>query len=242
MLLTTFSALALQAAASGQDWHPYAIVPAGNVQTALSFDASRLERRGAAVLVWTAGLDHTGASPVLNLTRYRIDCAARTALAGEFIRNATLRPDERSEPLTEEEPVSLDRAPPTPQTRLAARLCNGAVPAEVGPQAWLNIPDAEGPGARFSYDTGVRRDGPRLQAWVTYAADGGDPTEARVELDCVARTHRTLERLTTNARLPLAPERPPTQAETRTAPAAAITSGTRESVLAFLLCPGGGNP
>lgn len=105
----------------------------------------------------------------------------------------------------------------------------GTTPIEADSWAWLNIPDVEGPASRFSYFTGVRRDGSRLQARLRYEAPAR--TEALVELDCAARTQRTLER-TTDGRTERSPGSAP----------ASIASGTRESVLAYLLCPGGGRP
>lgn len=104
--------------------------------------------------------------------------------------------------------------------------------AESGGWAWLNIPDVEGPAARFSYDTAVRRDGGRVHARIRYSvSDAADPVEALVEIDCLAGTQRTLA----EARGPRVERHPD-------APAAPIAPATRESVLAYLLCPGGGRP
>jgi len=99
----------------------------------------------------------------------------------------------------------------------------GTAPVE---WAWLNIPDAEGPGARFSFDTAVRRDGPLLEVRLRYDEAAGRPVEARIALDCAARTSRILER------------RPPDPA--RPVPTAAIVVpaglNTREAVLMHVLC------
>jgi len=103
----------------------------------------------------------------------------------------------------------------------------GTAPVE---WAWLNIPDAEGPDARFSFDTAVRRDGPLLEVRLRYNEAAGRPVEARIALDCAARTSRILER------------RPPVPA--RPVPTAAIVVpavlNTREAVLMHVLCTPGG--
>ena len=104
----------------------------------------------------------------------------------------------------------------------------------LGAWAWLNIPDAEGPGARFSYDTEVVRAGPRVQARIRFDAlipgrNGRVTVEALVELDCVARTRRTLHETRGRSSFPTP----------RAAPAP-ILRGSREGALAVVLCPGGG--
>jgi hypothetical protein len=108
-----------------------------------------------------------------------------------------------------------------------------------GEWAWLNIPDAEGPGARFAYETAVRRDGPRVEIRLRYA--DGDPrrprrapvrVEARIALDCTARTAQLLERR-------------PRDAHVRTPGAVTpvpVLMTSREAVLMRLLCAGGGRP
>ena len=101
-------------------------------------------------------------------------------------------------------------------------------PAEAAPVewAWLNIPDAEGPGARFSFDTAVRRDGPLMEIRLRYDEAAGRPVEARIALDCAARTSRMLER------------RPPDPARPVPTAAIAVPAGlnTREGVLMHVLC------
>jgi len=104
----------------------------------------------------------------------------------------------------------------------AAALQPPAAPAPVQ-WGWLNIPDAQGAGARFSFDTAVRRNG---QA-------PGRQVEARIALDCAARTSRLLER------------QPPDQARPVSSAAVAVPAGltTREGVLLHVLClaPPAGN-
>lgn len=100
-------------------------------------------------------------------------------------------------------------------------------PPPPGEWAWLNIPDAQGPGARFSYDTTVRRTGPLVELRLRYDEAANRAVEARIELDCAARTSRLLER------------RPPDPARPAAPAAAAVPSGltTREGVLMHVLCP-----
>jgi hypothetical protein len=112
-----------------------------------------------------------------------------------------------------------------------------APPAETAPPApgewaWLNIPDAEGPGARFSYETAVRRDGQRLEVRLRYDEAAGRPVETRVALDCIARTTRLLERR----------PRQSTRRIPHDAAAALVVPNTREAVLLRLLCPTGPRP
>jgi hypothetical protein len=111
-----------------------------------------------------------------------------------------------------------------------------AAPAE---WAWLNIPDREGPGARFAYDTAVRRDGQRVEVHLRYVADYSPPSDPhpvsvdeRIVLDCGARTTQILEQrsltpgmglLYNNLVEPVAPN-------------------TREAVLIGLLCPAAPRP
>jgi hypothetical protein len=107
-----------------------------------------------------------------------------------------------------------------------------AQPADADRWAWLNIPDAEGPGARFSYDTEVRRTGSRFQAVVRYDAtipgrNGIARVEALVEIDCAARTWRSLRETRGRSRR-LTPNATP----------APIRRDSRAAVLAQLLCPG----
>jgi hypothetical protein len=104
-------------------------------------------------------------------------------------------------------------------------------PAEPAPPApvewaWLNIPGAQGPGARFSFDAAVRRNGPLVEIRLRYDEAAGRPVEARIELDCVARTSRLLERQP--------PDSTPVVPHGATAPPAGLT--TREAVLMHVLC------
>src|SRR6476469_4520288 len=95
-----------------------------------------------------------------------------------------------------------------------------------GEWAWLNIPDAEGPGARFSFDTAVRRDGPLVEVRLRYDEAAGRPVVARITLDCAARTARMLER------------RPSDPARAVPTDAIVVPAGlnSREAVLMHVLC------
>lgn len=114
---------------------------------------------------------------------------------------------------------------------LAQASADTAMPAP-GEWAWLNVPGAEGPGARFAYETAVRRAGPLVEVRLRYEEAAGRPVEARLALDCVARTARLLERRPqgANRRIP------------HDAAAAPVAPGTREAVLLRLLCPAGPHP
>ena len=99
----------------------------------------------------------------------------------------------------------------------------GTAPVE---WAWLNVPNAEGPGARFSFDTAVRRDGQLMEIRLRYDEAAGRPVEARIALDCAARTSRLLER------------QPPDPARPVPTAASAVPAGltSREGVLMHVLC------
>ena len=112
-------------------------------------------------------------------------------------------------------------------------------PPARGEWAWLNIPDREGPGTRFSYETAVRRDGQRVEIHLRYEADYSAPSnphpvsvDERIVLDCVARTTRILESrsLTPGTGLLY---------NTLVEP---VAPATREAVLMGLLCPNGPRP
>ena len=107
----------------------------------------------------------------------------------------------------------------------AAALQPPAAPAPVE-WGWLNIPDAQGPGARFSFDTAVRRNGPLLEIRLRYDEAPGRQVDARIALDCAARTSRLLER------------QPPDPARPVSSAAVAVPAGltTREGVLMHVLC------
>jgi hypothetical protein len=119
---------------------------------------------------------------------------------------------------------------------LLSAFALSAQAADATQWAWLNLPDATGPGARFSYDPEVRRAGTALQARLRYQAaipgrNGIAAIEALVEIDCAARTRRTLSETRGRSRR-LTPDAAP----------APIVRGTRESVVAYLHCPGFGPP
>ena len=101
-----------------------------------------------------------------------------------------------------------------------------------GEWAWLNIPGVEGPGARFSYETAIRRDGSRLGIRMRYDAadsrhpDRTVPVEALLTLDCAARTYQLLER-----------GRPGSTRRVSHTAATPIGANSREWTLAYLLCP-----
>ena len=115
----------------------------------------------------------------------------------------------------------------------AAQPDPDTAPPAPGEWAWLNIPDATGPGARFSYETAIRRDGPRLEIRLRYdeanparPARPPVPVEATIALDCAARTQQILARGRPGASRRLS----------RPAPPAPIAAGSREWTLAYLLC------
>jgi hypothetical protein len=250
--LVLLSVLALSLQATEPDWRPFTAGAFGFGFSTIRFDASRLERRGQAVRVWTRHAFHySGRTPSAHEIRYEVDCGRRTARVlatadyhNEF-RRADARPTRRRLARPAEPVQGDDRLAP-----LAARLCLGSAPAPASALAWLNIPDGEGPGARFSYEDPPRRDGPKLWVWVRYniidperlQALRGDAglaarqVDDRIELDCVARTARALERIGDGS--PGAPD----HAQTPEASPAPILPNTREAVLMRLLCPGGPTP
>lgn len=235
MLVSVFAAVAgaaLQPAGEQRDWRGYGVVESVG-SSILSFDASRLERSGASVRVWTQSLLHySGRNSSTVEERHELDCAARTVRGLERV--------ERDPAIGQRAPRRTLREPARPiaagsnHVFLAGRLCNGAEPAEIGAIAWLNLPDAEGPATRFSFDTAPRQAAGKFQFWLRYQTIGAAlpvSTEARLEVDCAARTQRTLERIVQTS---------PSRAEHVVTPDAApapIVRSTRESVLAYLHCP-----
>ena len=244
MLLSFILSLNLQATAP-PDWRPFAVGEFGFGSSAIAFDAARLERRGGIVRVWTVhSIHYSGRTPSRQETRYDLDCARRTTRRLETVDHPTPGPAVR--PLRRRaagRPQHI--AGNGPLTLLAARLCDGAGPAETGAWAWLNIADGEGPDTRFSYEDLTRRDGQRLQFWVRYAhvdpqrlgalrndrALAAERISARLEINCLARTTRTLEQV--KERVTGWPE----HVQTPAAAAAPILPNTREAVLMGLRCP-----
>lgn len=245
MLLSSILALALQADPSRWDWRPFAVGGFGFGDSAMTFDAARIERRGTVVRAWERhSFNYSGRMPSDHETRYEIDCAARTAritatveypnMPGSF-RAIRRRVTEAARPI----------APDSTEAGLAARLCREGVPVAVGAWVWLDSPGAEGPEARFAYEDSPWRDGPQVRLWVSY--ETVDPERARridieprlarvdvvarIELNCAARTARTLELLTSG------PFREPTRAETPAAAPLPVVAQTREAVLMTRLCP-----
>lgn len=124
---------------------------------------------------------------------------------------------------------------------LAAALqpSSDTAPPAPGEWAWLNIPDREGPGARFSYETAVGRDGQQLEIRYRFEqnfspAPGERPVgiEARIALDCAARTVRILDWRSLTPGIGLLYNRN----------AEPVRPNTREAVLMQLLCPTGVRP
>jgi len=233
MLVTVIAALAgaaLQPAQEQRDWRGYGIVQSVGASV-ISFDASRLERTGASVRVWTQYDQHySGRNSVSVEERAELDCAARTLRGLERVERDSGQRERRRTLSEPARPIAAGSNP----AFLAERLCSGAEPAEVGAIAWLNLPDAESAATRFSFDTAPRQAVGKFQFWFRYQTPGaGAPvvTEARLEVDCAARTHRQLERIVRTS---------PSQAEHVVTPDAApapIVRSTRESVLAYLHCP-----
>jgi|GEM_PF-6736697 len=242
MILLVLAAASL-AATAASDWRPYAVGGFGFGESAIYYNAGRLERRAAIVRVWTRHSFHySGRNPSEHHTRYEIDCGRRAARVLSTIDYDFITYREQPRPRRRREsfaPIGRE----SNLAGLAERVCDGAAPAAA--PAWIALPDpVPSAAAPLSYDPAVRRRGGKVHVWTRYvtiderirlqvspgASEAEVRTDALIELDCAGRTQRTLDRLI------VGPIYQPSHDPGADAPPAPIAAGSREAALAARLC------
>lgn len=246
MILLSLTAASLAATAE-PDWRPYAVGGFGFGDSAISYDAGRLDRRASVVRVWTRHSFHySGRMPSNHETRYEIDCARRASRVLATIDYANFNYREQP-PLQRRRESFAPIAQESNIARLAERVCDGTAPAAA--RSWVELPDpvSGAVAAQFSYDPALRRRDGRVRLWIRYrtideriqrqtepgSSTAEVRTDALIELDCARRTQRTLDRLIIG---PIYQPRHEPGPEALPAP---IAAGTREAVLAARLCRDG---
>lgn len=246
MILLSLTAASLAATAQS-DWRPYAVGGFGFGDSAISYEAGRLDRRASVVRVWTRHSFHySGRTPSNHETRYEIDCARRASRVLATIDYANFNYREQP-PLQRRRESFAPIAQESNIARLAERVCDGAAPAAL--PAWVELPDPV-PGAvagRFAYDPTLRVRGGMVNVWIRYrtideriqrqtqpgSSTAEVRTDALIELDCARRTQRTLDRLI------VGPIYQPRHEPGSAAPPAPIAAGSREAALAARICRAG---